>query len=446
MILIYNILLLIVIIIFLPVIIPILILSEKRRRTLLPRLGITRLLTGFNRKDLTEIDQPVIWIHALSVGEVLSSVPLLDELIKRLDRDIPNNRIVFSVSTATGYDIACKVLQKKVSTIFFFPYDLYFSVNFVTKKINPAIVVIIESDIWPNFLFIMKNRNIPVILANARLSDKSLKGYQHFPWIFKKILTYFTKICAQSGQDAARYLTIGVPPEKLTITGNIKFDQTNVVFSQTAADQLKKSIGIQPGYKIFLAGSTHQGEESLILEAFKKLKKHFRNIVLIIAPRDPKRAKSICNLYKSSGHRTIQLKDIPKANSNQQSDVIIIDIIGILKKLYSIADAAFIGGSLVKKGGHNPLEPAAYSKPVIYGPDMSNFAEISELLIDAQAAIQIFDPTELYKTVLSLFEDEKKAVRIGNKAYEIFCSNKGAVTKTVNEIINCLESDSLASI
>ncbi|MCD6185349.1 MAG: 3-deoxy-D-manno-octulosonic acid transferase [Deltaproteobacteria bacterium] len=392
------------------------------------------MLSCFKRNKLHEIKQQTLWIHALSVGEVLSSVPL----VKSLAQDISNKRIVFSVSTKTGYEIACKLLPETVDSIFFFPYDLCFSVKLIAKKIDPSIVVIVESDIWPNFLFEMKNRNIPVLLVNARLSDRSFKGYKRFSFFVKKILSVFDKICAQSKQDAERYLIIGVPPEKLTITGNIKFDQDDIEFSEVETSALKSSMRIHPERKILLAGSTHNGEESLILEAFKKLKKHLQSLVLIIAPRDPKRAASVCEIYKSAGYTAIQLKNIAEVNPDQESDVVIIDIIGILKKLYSIADAAFIGGSLVKRGGHNPLEPAAFAKPIIFGPDMSNFAEISGMLSDAKAAKQVFDAEEFYEAALTLLEDEKAAVKMGKNAYEVFCDNKGAVDKTVDEIVRCL--------
>jgi len=434
LIIIYNILLLISIIIFFPFIIPIILLSEKRRRTFFPRLGITKMVSCCKRDGLHKMKQQTLWIHALSVGEVLSSVPL----VKRLTKNSVNKRIVFSVSTKTGYDIACNLLSETVDTIFFFPYDLYFSVKLAVKKIDPSIVVIVESDIWPNFLFEMNNRKTPVVLVNARLSDRSFKGYKQFSFVVKKVLSVFAKICAQSGQDAERYSIIGVPPEILTITGNIKFDQDDIEFSEVETDALKGSMKIYPGRKIFLAGSTHKGEELLILEAFKKLKKHLKSLVLIIAPRDPNRAASVCEIYKSAGYTCIQLKDISGADPDAEYDVVVIDIIGILKKLYSIADAAFIGGSMVKRGGHNPLEPAAFSKPIIFGSDMSNFAEIAGMLINVRAAIQVFDVTEFCEAASTLLEDEKTAVQMGKNAYGVFCDNKGAVNKTVDEIVRCL--------
>ncbi len=392
------------------------------------------MLPCFKRNVLHAMQTQTVWVHALSVGEVLSSVPL----VKRLKEKIANKRIVFSVSTKTGYEIACKLLPETADTIFFFPYDLYFSVKFVAKKVDPSIVVMVESDIWPNFLFEMKNRDVPVLLVNARLSDRSFKGYKRFSFVVKRILSVFVKICAQSGQDAERYSIIGVPSEILTITGNIKFDQDNVGFSEAETRELKSSMKIQPDHKILLAGSTHQGEEIIILEAYRKLKTDINDLILIIAPRDPERAESVCGIYKSAGYAAVQLKDISRANPVRKCDIVIIDIIGMLKKLYSISDAAFIGGSLVKKGGHNPLEPAAFSKPIIFGPDMSNFAEIAGMLLEAKAAMQVFDAAEFYKAALTLLEDEKAAVRMGKNAYDIFLDNKGAVEKTVDEITRYL--------
>lgn len=435
MILFYNILLLIITIMFSPFIIPVLLLSGKRRKTFLPRLGISKILSGFTYHARPAARKQTLWVHALSVGEVLSAVPL----VKKLGKDIADAKIVFSVSTKTGYEIAGNLLPEAVDTVFFFPYDLYFSVKSVARKIDPALVVIVESDIWPNFLCEMKNRSVPVLLVNARLSDRSFKKYRQFSFIIKRVLASFAVICAQSGQDAERYLTAGIPAEIVTVTGNIKFDQESIAFSEAETLELKNSLQITPDSKILLAGSTHQGEESIISEVFGKLKKEMKELVLIIAPRNPERAESVYGIYQSAGYSAVQLKDIHRTDSAEGYDVIIIDIIGILNKLYSIADAAFIGGSLVKRGGHNPLEPAAFSKPIIFGPDMSNFAEISDMLLKAGAARQVLNAADFYEVASRLLLDKKEYARMGKNAYAVFADNKGAVEKVINEIRKLLK-------
>ncbi len=431
----YNLLLLLIAIIFSPFIIPVLLLSEKRRKTFLPRLGISKIFYGFEYNGRPAARKQTIWVHALSVGEVLSAVPL----VKKLGKDIADAKIVFSVSTQTGYEIAGKLLSEAVDTVFFFPYDLYFSVKSVVRKIDPELVVIVESDIWPNFLFEMKNRAVPVVLVNARLSDRSFKRYRQFSFIIKKLLAYFAVICAQSAQDAERYLTAGIPAEIVTVTGNIKFDQESTAFSKAEILELKNSLRITSESKILLAGSTHQGEESIISEVFGKLKKEIKELVLIIAPRNPERAESVYGIYQSAGYSAVQLKDIHRADSAEGYDVIIIDIIGILNKLYSIADVAFIGGSLVKRGGHNPLEPAAFSKPIIFGPYMSNFAEISDMLLKAGAARQVLNAADFYEVASRLLLDKKESAGMGKNAYAVFADNKGAVEKIINEIRKLLK-------
>jgi len=293
MITLYNIILTIGITVGIPLIIPIILLSEKRRKTFLQRLGVKRLPENI----LFKRDKP-IWIHALSVGEVVSSVPLVMKLKKRFK----NKRIVFSASTKTGFEIANKLFKKNVDSIFFFPFDLLFSVKYISGKIHPAIVIIVESDIWPNFLFEMKKRQIPVVLINARLSNRSFKGYKRFPFISNKLFLSFAKICAQSIEDARRFMLLGIPSNMISITGNIKFDQPYDPVSEKEIEILKQSMHIyQPVKKILIAGSTHKGEESILIDAFSRIRKDFADTVLVVIPRNPKRARSVLKLCKSAG-------------------------------------------------------------------------------------------------------------------------------------------------
>ena len=427
MITLYNIILTIGITVGIPLIIPIILLSEKRRKTFLQRLGVKRnsgnILSKNNKKP--------IWIHALSVGEVFSSVPLVMKLKERFK----DKRIVFSASTKTGFEIANKLFKKNVDSIFFFPFDLLFSVKYITGKIDPAIVIIVESDIWPNFLFEMKKRHIPVVLTNARLSNRSFKGYKRFPFISNKLFLSFAKICTQSIEDARRFMLLGIPSNMISTTGNIKFDQPYDPVSEKEIEILKQSMHIyQPVKKILLAGSTHEGEESILIDAFSRIRKDFADTVLILVPRNPERARSVLKLCKSAGFSSILMKDFKNIDKNEKFDVIIVDVIGILKRLYAVADVAFVGGSLVDLGGHNPLEPAAFSKPIIFGRYMSDFANISQMLVDSGGAVQVKNTNSLYETIADILSDSDKARNMGEKAFRVFNANKGAVEKTLKVI------------
>ncbi len=427
MITLYNIILTIGITVGIPLIIPIVLLSEKRRKTFLQRLGAKRLPENI----LFKRDKPV-WVHALSVGEVLSSVPLVMELKKRFK----DKRIVFSASTKTGFEIANKLFKKNVDSIFFFPFDLLFSVKYITGKIDPAIVIIVESDIWPNFLFEMKKRHIPVVLINARLSNRSFKGYKRFSFISNKLFLSFAKICTQSIEDAKHFMLLGIPSNMISTTGNIKFDQPYDPVSEEEIEILKQSMNIQPVKKILMAGSTHEGEESILIDVFSRIRKGFADTVLIVVPRNPERARSVLKLCKSAGFSSILMKDFKNIDKDERFDVIIVDVIGILKKLYAVADATFVGGSLVNLSGHNPLEPAAFSKPVIFGQYMSDFTHISQMLVDSGGAVQVKNTNSLYETIVEILSDSDKARNMGEKAFKVFNANKGAVEKTL-KVIEC---------
>jgi 3-deoxy-D-manno-octulosonic-acid transferase len=426
----YNTLFFVVMTLGFPLIIPMILISEKRRKTVLQRLGITRLPRELTRKRPDRFKKKRVWIHALSVGEVISAIPF----VKGVTEYSNAKNVVFSASTKTGFDIAKQYLSDAVHSIFYFPYDLTFSVKHIVGRIDPKVVVIVETDIWPNFLFEMKKRQVPVILVNARLSEKSFIGYKRLGFFTKKVFLKFFHICTQSLEDARRFQELGVSFDRITITGNVKFDDTHQIQGFQETDRLRQSMHIPNARKVFLAGSTHPGEESMLLDVFSKIKHREGDLLLIVAPRDPERAGSIFRMFDSAGFSVGLMKELNKISSGIRLDVIIIDTIGLLKKLYAIADIAFIGGSLVNCGGHNPLEPAAFSKPIIFGNDMSDFAEISRMLLDAGGAVRVKDAKDLYNALVSLMENDKRAMEMGKNAFGVLTANKGAVEKTLKVI------------
>jgi 3-deoxy-D-manno-octulosonic-acid transferase len=406
-----------------PVILPLVLSSKKRRKTVLQRLGFNEFYHQALKSSNSVPDHQPVWIHALSVGETLASV----ELVKTLRKSMPHRRIYFSVSTATGFDEAQKHLADQTDVIFFYPYDLLFVVRKILRQVSPSLFILVESDIWPTFLLELKKMSIPAILVNARLSSSSFAGYKKLSWIMKPVLNSFSRICAQSVEQGNRFVQIGVKPDKICITGNIKFDKKTDHVSLQNVVSIRKSLAISETQKIFLAGSTHPGEESILLESFVRLKSTFSDLLLIIVPRNPDRADEICRLASISGL-------VAKKMSREKSDfpdVVVVDSMGILSKLYAIADVAFVGGSLAAFGGHNPLEPAAFEKPIMFGPDMSDFPEISQMLLDAGGAIVVEHSEHIYQSVSGLLNDPLKAREIGKKGFNVFQANQGSVEKTI---------------
>lgn len=415
---------------------PYLALSAKRRPILLKRLGIVRPFP--EGQQGTKPEAP-IWIHALSVGEILATAPL----IEALRHDYADHPIVLSASTRTGLHIAREKLGKKVDGIFLFPYDLPFAVKRVVSCIRPALVIMIETDVWPNFLFEMKHRRIPVTLANAKLSSRSYSGYRRISAFSRQVFSCFTAICCQSNDDADRFRRLRIPKNIISVTGNIKFDQSESPYSASDIATLRKSLDINRRQIVWIAGSTHDGEEAVILQAFAKAKKEHPHLVLIVAPRHPERAESAGRIFSASGFDVSMLSTLKNRSAQRPVDVIVIDTLGQLKKLYALADVALIGGSLIHIrgiGGHNPLEPAACAKPILFGPHMHNFKEMATLLTSAGAAIQVSNANFLYITVNELLKDRDRAQRMGQNARRVFDTNRGAVTRTMTIITSQLAS------
>jgi len=350
-------------------------------------------------------------------------------LIYQLKKIYRKNEIVVSVTTKTGYEVANTTLKEYVGYIFFFPLDLIFSIKHIFKKINPSLIVINETDIWPNFLNIAKKKKIPVILINAKLSNNSIK----FKKILKKIFLNFDTICVQTKNDKKKFQLLGYPTKKLIVAGNTKFDTNTLLFNLKQIKELKKKIGIKKNQKIILAGSTHKGEEIIIKEAFLKLKKEIKNLVLIIAPRNPTRGYEVLKLFKIFKSSLLSKIEKTIISSN---DVIIIDKIGILNNFYAICDLAFVGGSLIKDGGHNPLEPASYSKPILTGNYINDFEEIYNIFLKSKGAVMVPNVDAFYNEALLILKDEKKSKTMGRANLKIVNSKKGAVINISEIIIN----------
>lgn len=414
----------------LPLLLPLFLLSEKRRKTVFRRLWFKFPAAGTIRAPGLQTGQKPIWVHALSVGEVLSAVNLVSGLRQKFGQQA----VIFSVSTQTGHEIALHRLKEKADAIFFFPYDISFAVKHAVERMDPSLVVIVETDIWPNFMREMKKRSIPAILVNARLSDRSFAKFKRFKSFSNWLFGNFAAVCTQSADDTGRFEQLGIDAERIVTTGNIKFDQDDRPVSGDDLSALKNRLRVDSATKLMVAGSTHNGEEVILRDTFLRLKKIHAELKLIVVPRNPKRARQIVQLFDERKIAVYLLSEFEKAGSGRSCEVIIVDRIGELAKLYALAHIAFVGGSLVRCGGHNPLEPAVFAKPLLFGPDMSDFRQISREMLDTGAAVTVMDSEELYRTVAELLGNEDLAARMGKQAYELFNSNKGALQKTLQVI------------
>ncbi len=420
----YNVLLIFLFFMILPFLPLIYMFSEKRRHNMIKRFGIyTDIITGNHGKKK-------VWIHALSVGEVKSAIPLVNILKKQN----PDYDIIFTVTTKTGFDTAEAIFSRDLNLqciqIVYFPFDLIFSVKRVISLIKPDLVILVESDIWPNFLWILNRKKIPVCLVNARLSKRSEKGYGRFKFFFKNIFSCFTMIFAQTETDAERFAGLGIPDNKIQISGNIKFDENPPYCPGERLLYWRKLLNLSEENRVIIAGSTHKGEEKSIAAFYKDIKKKFPEISLILVPRDPQRAGIIAGDYARMGIDVSLLTDVE--NGKEPMGVVIVDKLGVLAELYALADVAFVGGSMEPFGGHNPLEPACFSKPVLFGPHMTDFADIANMLIAEKGAMTVNNTEELYHAVSLIMKDDTIRKNMGDNAARVFYSNKGAALRVLN--------------
>jgi len=408
---IYNLLQWLIIIISLPFLIPLACIHPKRKQTFFKRLGL---------QNLQKYQKPV-WVHALSVGEVLSAFPIIEAMRKKW----PEKPVVFSASTLSGFEMA-QNMRNQVNEIIYYPYDFIFSVQLMTKNVDPSVFVLVESDIWPNFLTYLHRKKIPSILLNARLSKESYRGYRLLKCFMQPVLQTFSGICAQSEIQKERFESFDTDPSRIIVSGNVKFDQKRNQLSQNELEDLKNATGLTKPTPVIVAGSTHAGEEKLLIDVFKRLISKYSNLKMIIAPRDPGRARDIQALCLEN-HLLVSMYSQQK----QFESILIVDQMGVLGKLYALASIAFVGGSMVDEGGHNPLEPASMAKPVVFGLDMHDFPEVSQRLLSEGAAFQVQDSNELYQIFRLLLQDHDFAMQMGTKGLKIVKDSTGAVQKCI---------------
>ena len=404
--------------IFALVYLPIYLFKGKFHRGFLNRVGILPKNLG--------LDKP-IWIHAVSLGEAISVRGLLEELRKVY----PNKKFVISTVTSTGNKIA-KAMAKPGDLAVYLPLDFSFTVRPVINKINPALFIIAETEIWPNLISYLYKKGVPLVTVNARISDTSFKGYSAVKFLIKPILNKISLFCAQTEVDALRLKFLGVNPDKIKVTGNLKFDQLALF----KGPGYREKLGLNPSDKLLVAGSTHSGEEEMILNAYNKLLKEFPGFKLLIAPRHPDRTADVEKTVMKNGFDALRVSrlDSLRPAPRAPSPVFILDTVGSLMDFYAAADIVFVGGSLVKKGGHNILEPASLGKPVIFGPYMFNFRDIARVFLNNNAAIQVATQEGLESSIRELMKDNSKAGLLTENASVVIVKNQGATLRIIGAI------------
>ncbi|HKE83149.1 MAG TPA: 3-deoxy-D-manno-octulosonic acid transferase [Vicinamibacterales bacterium] len=367
-----------------------------------------------------------IWVHAVSVGEVLAARPIIAGLRERY----PDLRLFLSTTTMSGQQIARSVSD--VDAVFYFPFDFTFIVRRTLDLVKPRLFVMIETEIWPSLLRECRRRGVRTVLVNGRLSPRSYPRYRMIRPFIKRVLADIDRFCVQSDEMARRFAMLGANPARITVTGSLKFDSLDPSTAPgRGRERVLRFFRISPGRPVLVAGSTSKGEEDAVIRAFNRLRMTTAggNALLILAARHRERFNEVERLCQREGLSTARRSDLP-IDKEPKVDAVILDTFGELAQLYQIATAVFVGGSLVPAGGHNILEPAVHGKPIIFGPHMDNFAEIARGFLAQDAAIQVRTPRELEDAVVSLIGDPVRRAKLGAAARALVDANRGAKGKT----------------
>jgi len=373
--------------------------------------------------------QQCIWVHAVSVGEMIAITPL----VKKLKQQYPQIPILITTTTPTG-SARVKALFGDEVGHFYFPYDFAWVIKRFLKKVNPLILIMVETEIWANLLIECEKQQIPTLLANARLSAKSAKGYLRFKNFSQFIFSKITLVAAQATTDAQRFIKLGVEQQKVNVTGSIKFDIQLPASLSEQAQVLQYNWGNDR--PVWTAASTHEGEETVLLEIQKKLKLECPNVLLVIIPRHPERFDRVARLIEK---KKLKYQRRSKGLPKPEHEVYLVDSMGEVPLFYSATDIAFVGGSLIQRGGHNILEAAALGVPVLFGHYMFNFQSISQMIIEKKAGWQVADQEELAVMVKRWLSDASERTRIGENARQAVAENAGALERLLKLINQQLE-------
>lgn len=403
------------------------------------RRGFRQRFARYNsdvKQSLT--NRHVLWLHAVSVGEV----NLCMRFIRALEPRVPNLKFVVSTTTTTGMGELRRRLPGRVTKIYY-PIDRRRFVNRALRTINPQAIVLFEAEIWPNFIWRAQKLGIPLFLANARLSDRSYPRYKRFGFLFRELFAAFDGVGAQNQADAARLSEVGCRSDAIHVVGNLKFDAAKWderrAFDVAA---MLRQLGVPADAPILVGGSTHRDEEIILAEIAQKLRAQFPKLFLILAPRHFERCRDIAQKLREHGIKFIFRSEV-RSNMRFREDEIeclLVNTTGELRLFYEQATVAFVGKSLTANGGQNPIEPGALGKAMVFGPNMQNFTEVARTFIAKNAAVQIRDAKALEKTISDLLADESRRAELGRNALEVIAKNQGAIIRTMEMILEKIKS------
>jgi len=376
-----------------------------------------------------------IWIHAVSVGEVLASRALAADLKARY----PRLRLFLSTTTIGGQQVARRSLPD-VDAVFYFPFDWTFIVRRTLGLVRPRVFVMMETEIWPNLLRECRAQGVRTVMINGRISSRSYPRYRLIRRFFRRVLADVDRFCMQSEESARRIVELGAEPSRVTVTGSLKFDSLQLPppgGHGRPRDRVLRFFRLSPSRTVIVAGSTMRGEESAVLRAVSRIKTTMPSALVVLAPRQPERFAEAEKIARDAGFVAIRRSALP-IDAEPRADVVVLDTIGELAQLYQVATAVFVGGSLADHGGHNILEPAVYGKPIVFGPHMQNFKEIAGAFVANDAAIQVRSEPELEEALLTLVADPVRRARLGAAARALVEANRGAKNKTLDVIAELL--------
>jgi 3-deoxy-D-manno-octulosonic-acid transferase len=379
-----------------------------------------------------------LWMHAVSVGEVNVST----QLIQAMETRLPNLKIIISTTTTTAMEGLQSRLPSHVSKIYY-PIDRRAWAARALGTIRPEAIVLVEAEIWPNFLWRANQMQVPTFLINARLSPKSYRGYKRFGFLFRPIFASFTGVGAQNEEDAAKLRNLGCRPEAIQIVGNLKFDAAPLEEKRPLdVRAMLQQIGVATDARVIVGGSTHAGEEAILADQFVQLRRKFPGLFLVLVPRHMERSREVGKLLEGRGIKFAYRSEITARTQFRPGEIecLVVNTTGELKYFYEPATVVFIGKSITAKGGQNPIEPAALGKPTVFGPNMQNFADVVRCFLAKDGAVQVRDATQLESVFVQLLSDAGRCEQLSRNALEVVRENQGAVYRTLDMIAKHLET------
>jgi 3-deoxy-D-manno-octulosonic-acid transferase len=386
-------------------------------------------------------NRQVIWLHAVSVGEV----NICTQLIRALEARAPAVTLVVSTTTSTGMGELARKLPSHVLKLYY-PIDRQRWVQRAFDVLHPKAVVLVEAEIWPNFLWRARRRRVPVFLVNARLSSRSYRGYQRCGFLFRSLFGSFAGVGCQNEEDAAKLVALGCQPEAVRVVGNLKYDAAKLEERRLVdVPRLLGQLGVAENARLLVAGSTHRGEEAILAEVYQRLRQRFPDLFLVVVPRHHERGKEAGKDLAARGLRFVYRTEVTPASAYPPGEVdcLLVNTTGELRFYYEYATAVFVGKSLTAKGGQNPIEPALLAKPIVFGPNMQNFEAVAKSLLDRQGALMVANAAELENALARLLAAPAFAAETGRRAEQVVRENLGSIERTVDMILEELEDEEI---